>query len=988
MNPDRWQRVKELLDAALDLEPDTRATFLDENCSSDSELRKEVESLLESFEAADEFMESSPTSPAALLTPAREPWADLRIGPYRVVEEIGRGGMGTVYRAVRADDAYRKQVAIKIVRRGMDTDFILRRFKNERQILATLDHPNIARLLDGGTTPEGLPYFVMEYVDGGRQILAYCDEKRLNTRQRLELFHQVCSAVQAAHERRIVHRDIKPGNILITPKGQPKLLDFGIAKILDPELTTSTIDPTATILRLMTPEYASPEQVRGEEITVASDVYSLGVLLYELLTGHRPYRLRSRLPHEIAQVICDEAPERPSTMVGRTEIVTRIEGPVTVTPELVGRARNSQPDELRRSLSGDLDNIILMAMRKEPSRRYNSAAALGDDIQRHLEGMVVRARRDTALYRIARAARRNLTTIAVAGVAVLIAVALMIGWRFLFDANGRKGGAVAQMIPLTSFPGDETQPAFSPDGKRIAFVWEDEMHGHSDVYIKSVRGVGMERITTDPAEDLSPVWSPDGARIAWLRAAEHSTGVFVSESQPGSPQTQITTLYQNRIEAVGRHLDWSPDGKYLAAADKKSQDEPFSIVLIEVATGHKVQFSNPSPGTVGDSNPQFSPDGRTIAFIRGISSGVDDVWIKRMGEAEARRITEDKRYIISLGWSADGNSLLFSSNRAGNHALWRVAYQGGTPERVANVASNASDPVFSRDGKLMAFSQFYMDTNIWTIDLRTGLRKKAIASTQYDASPSFSPDGSQVAFRSSRSGMGEIWISAADGRNARQLTSMGNTLTGSPAWSPDGRRIAFDSRPEGQPDIFVIDVDGTNLKRITKEEREDVVPRWSRDGKWIYFGSNRGGAWQLWKAPADGGDAVQVTKSGGFVGRESPDGEWVYYARGRSVNGLRRARLDGTGDEPVTDRLRAGMWGHWALSSRGIYFGDRDPEGGWALFLIPSGKRDVQRVAFLDKPLIEADSGFEMRPGEREMLYTQVDQSGSDILMLENPLGR
>jgi serine/threonine protein kinase len=291
MKPDRWQQVKELLNEALERDPEDRPAFLESRCGSDIDLRGEVDSLLSSYETADDFMESARNPFAATATElARNPYADMRIGPYRVVEEIGRGGMGTVYRAVRADDSFRKQVAIKIVRRGMDHDFVLRRFRNERQILATLDHPNVARLLDGGATEDGLPYFVMEYIDGGKPIQQYCDEKELTTGQRLQLFGEVCSAVDSAHERRIVHRDIKPGNILVTPRGQPKLLDFGIAKILDPELTTLTMDPTATVLRLMTPEYASPEQVRGEPITPASDVYSLGVLLYELLTGHRPHR--------------------------------------------------------------------------------------------------------------------------------------------------------------------------------------------------------------------------------------------------------------------------------------------------------------------------------------------------------------------------------------------------------------------------------------------------------------------------------------------------------------------------------------------------------------------------------------------------------------------------------------------------------------------------------------------------------------------------
>ena len=241
-----------------------------------------------------------------------------RIGPYKVIREIAHGGMGAVYLAFRADDEYQKQVAIKLIKRGMDTDLIIRRFRNERQILANLDHPNIARLIDGGTTEDGLPYFIMDHVEG-LPIDAYCDAHKLSIAEQLKLFRTVCSAVEYAHQHHVIHRDLKPSNILVTAEGVPKLLDFGIAKVLNPEPPFQTVESVG--LRPMTPDYASPEQVRGETITPASDVYSLGVLLYELLTGHRPYRVKSRTPQEIERVICEEEPEKPSRAIGCIEEV-------------------------------------------------------------------------------------------------------------------------------------------------------------------------------------------------------------------------------------------------------------------------------------------------------------------------------------------------------------------------------------------------------------------------------------------------------------------------------------------------------------------------------------------------------------------------------------------------------------------------------------------------------------------------------------------
>lgn len=338
----------------------------------------------------------------------QEIFQEPNIGPYKIIRRIGQGGMGVVYLAARDDEQYKKQVAIKVVRPGMDTAFVLRRFLSERQILASLDHPNIARLLDGGTTEDNRPYFVMERIEGS-PITEYADEQRLSTIERLKLFREVCAAVHYAHQNLVIHRDIKPSNILITADGTPKLLDFGIAKLLNPDLAAQTIEATAMAVRLMTPEYASPEQVRGEQITTASDVYSLGVLLYELLTGHRPYKITSRLPQDIARVVCEQEPQKPSTAVDRVVTMENADGTtlMTITPESVSRTREGQPEKLRRKLSGDIDNIVLMAMRKEPQRRYASVDQLSNDILRHLEGRPVIARKDTFVYRSTKFIKRH-----------------------------------------------------------------------------------------------------------------------------------------------------------------------------------------------------------------------------------------------------------------------------------------------------------------------------------------------------------------------------------------------------------------------------------------------------------------------------------------------------------------------------------------------------------------------------------------------------
>jgi len=387
MTPERWQEVQRVFHDALERPQEVRPAFLAEACGADVELRAEVASLLRSAEEGTDFLE---TPPEGAVPPDPAP---ARIGPYRILGELGRGGMGTVFLATRADEQFRKRVAIKVVRQGMDPDAI-RRFRQERQILAGLEHPNIARLLDGGSTGDGRPYVVLEYVEG-QNFLAWCDAQGLGVRERIALFRTVCRAVQYAHQNLVVHRDLKPANILVTGDGTPKLLDFGIAKLLNAEVSEGPSDMTQAAQRLLTPEYASPEQMRGERITTASDVYSLGVVLFELLTSKRPYRLDTGTPEEVARVVCEQAPEKPSLACRR---------------------------EWRREIAGDLDTIVLKSLRKEPARRYVSAEQLAEDLRRHAEGLPVAAQRDTLGYRAGKFFRRHRVAAAAAAVVLVTLV--------------------------------------------------------------------------------------------------------------------------------------------------------------------------------------------------------------------------------------------------------------------------------------------------------------------------------------------------------------------------------------------------------------------------------------------------------------------------------------------------------------------------------------------------------------------------------------
>jgi serine/threonine protein kinase len=418
MTPERWQQVADTLDQILRCPAQQRSAYLSQIASSDPDLQVEVESLLASYEKADTaFLSGSAVgSLAGERDTMRENMVGRRLGAYQLSELIGVGGMGEVYRAARADDQYSKQVAVKLVRAGQDIGFVGARFKNERQILAKLDHPNIARLIDGGSTPEGVPYFVMELIEG-EPVDEYTAKHELPIKDRLQLFLHVCSAVQFAHQRLVVHRDLKPSNILVTNEGVPKLLDFGIAKLLDPAESPDALQATATLFRMLTPGYASPEQIRGEPITTTSDVYSLGVVLYELLTGQSPYRITSQSAHEIAHAVCEIEPLRPSTAIKKT----RQTGPEKSRAQAPKTWGALSQEKVSKYLSGDLDNIVLMALRKEPQRRYMSVEQFAEDIRRHLRDLPVAARQDTIRYRVSKFVARHRTGVA-GTMAVLLAL--------------------------------------------------------------------------------------------------------------------------------------------------------------------------------------------------------------------------------------------------------------------------------------------------------------------------------------------------------------------------------------------------------------------------------------------------------------------------------------------------------------------------------------------------------------------------------------
>lgn len=425
MDQNKFLKAKQIFDDALNLDASQRKIFLDEKCGDDLELKKEVLSLLNSLENTIDFLEAPITISEVDEAVFSDPYIGKQIGSYIIDGEAGVGGMGIVYTGKRNDKEFEQKVAIKILKHGITSEYLLKRFQIERQTLANLQHQNIARLLDGGRTSDGLPYLVMEFIDG-IPITEYSNQNKLNVEEKLKLFREVCTAVQYAHQNLVIHRDLKPGNILVTKNGTPKLLDFGIAKLIDEDLIDSNESLTRTGVWHLTPEYASPEQIKGEKISTASDVYSLGVLLYQILTGVQPYKISNNSPSIISKIITEENVKKPSERVKEKS-------------EINNETNIFQHEKISNQLKGDLDNIISKAMNKDPLRRYVSIEQFSEDLRRHLTGLPVIAQKDTAGYRLSKFIQRHKVGFvsSVGFIVFLIASLIAIIWQANIAANER-----------------------------------------------------------------------------------------------------------------------------------------------------------------------------------------------------------------------------------------------------------------------------------------------------------------------------------------------------------------------------------------------------------------------------------------------------------------------------------------------------------------------------------------------------------------------
>jgi serine/threonine protein kinase len=976
MTPERWRAITEIFHGAIGREAALRAAFLAEACKHDASLKSEVEAMLAAHDAAGSF---GAETFAPLATKQLAP--GTRLGVYRIETLVGAGGMGEVYRA--RDTKLQRDVAIKVLPEAFARDTErLARFEREARTLASLNHPNIAQIY-GFEESDGIKALVMELVEGPT-LADRIAHGAVPLDEALRIATQIADALEAAHDRGVIHRDLKSANVKLRRDGTVKVLDFGLAKrpsgtdARDPRvdlLTDSGLTGDGVILG--TVGYMSPEQAAGRATVFASDQFSFGVILFELLTGRRPFA-RDTSVETLSAIIRDDPPP-------------------------IGAINPAVPDSLQR--------LVERCLAKQPQHRYSDTRQIAVELGR------IRARegppedtRDLPAPSMPPPAPVRLGPAAWRGAATGLALVAVAGAIIVFSYASRSDAPIPseirlEAVPITSYTGSETEPTLSPDGSQVAFTWDGENRDNHDIYVKAIGSAQPHRLTTDPARDGSPAWSPDGTRIAFLR--EKPGGG--SEVHLISPTGGSEVLLSEIQAAAHLGLSWSPDGRSLAVVDRLSPDKHFAVFVLDARSGAKRRLAYP-PSIVGDLLPAFSPDGRTVAFNRTIEARGPFVHTVPAEGGEPKMLVPTRFPRGRLAWIPGGKEILFAAvpvtengaqprpaaqGRA-TPSLWRVAVDSGQARPLAGT-ENAVHVAVS--GHRLVYSQETSDLDIWRLDLRrapvTGDAPIRFSpSTKVDANPHFSPDGERVAFTSQRSGETAIWVVDAQGRQPGQVTGKDIVVNGAPRWSPNGKAIAFDgSQPKGDPDIYVVSASGGPARRVTTSAAIDAAPSWSRDGQWIYFPSNRNGSWHVWKVPSSGeeaGNAQQVTRRPGFgTAIESTDGKHVYFSRIMPGSDLQssiwRIPVEG-GDEEVVVETHRSSATSWDLTAEGLYFlhQERSSSGtSWVVRFQSFDRRPETEVARLRLPPFLGGPAISVSPDGRWLLSTQR-QEDSDLMLVES----
>ncbi len=886
---------------------------------------------------------------------------DQVISHYRIIQKLGAGGMGEVY---LADDlTLGRRVALKLLppEHTQDPERV-KRFMREAKAASALNHPNILTVHEVGEA-DGHRFIATEFIDGESLRATLTRTGSIGTAEALRVATQAASALAAAHEVGIVHRDIKPENVMLRRDGYVKVLDFGLAKLMEAApraADASAPGPSFAVttesgIILGTTQYMSPEQATAGNVDARSDIFSFGAVLYELVTGQPPFRGESSM-RTVAAILTQE------------------------------------PRPLPITIPAELSEVILRCLQKDPGRRFQTMAG----VKMALED--VHEESDQAAH-VTRASSPQRWAWA-ALVPVLLAGSFF-GWRALREPESTEPLAA---VPLTTLPGVVRYPSFSPDGDRVAFTWTGASQDNPDIYAQQIGSGSPLRLTSDPGNDHSAVWSPDGHWIAFLRSQSEASKSDVRLIPPlGGPERKLAEIVvRGGTLVTPPYIAWCPGSNCLVVTDSPGLEKPDALFVIALETGEKTQLTNPELPTSGDTHPAVSPDGRWLVFRRMASLFTGELHRMRLTESmtaagNPERLTPAALDAQHPTWMPDSKEILFSA-RSG---LWRLSVSAERePAHLPFVGDYGLMPVVSRSQSGRAPNLVYVrsfeDANIWRVETSSpGAAASSppvasISSTRLDDMPQFSPDGRRVAFTSDRSGGWEIWLSDPDGSNAVQLTSMGAVAAGYPHWSPDGEQIAFHSNVDGQWEVYIVPASGGKPRNLTTHSATDDFPSFSRDGHSIYFSSNRSGdPYQtVWKLPVSGGDAVQLTKTAAFAPQQSPDGAYVYYVE--TLDGASPLlRVPTSGGVPAKV-LEGVILANFAVLTGGIYYIDRPAGAGGIHYVdLPKG---VTRLRYFDfatgrsmtvaQNLGNVDLPLTASPDGRTILFGRIDSSVNDLMLV------
>ena len=808
------------------------------------------------------------------------------ISHYRILAEAGRGAMGVVYKA--EDTNLGRMVALKFLPDELATHPpALERLRREARMIAALNHPGICTMYELGES-SGRVFLAMEFLEG--ETLR--EHRRLSEGELFDIAVQVTKALEAAHERGMIHRDIKPDNLFLTKQGVVKLMDFGLAKPVEEE-SGGALQSSVT----GTSGYMSPEQTRGETLDARSDIYSLGRVLEEL------------------------AP------------------PKKLAP------------------------IIYRALADNPAKRWQSAGELLIALE---------------------AARRKRLPRAVVLISLAVALAAVAGlvvWLRFPNED-------LKPVPLVAMTGFALMPTFSPDGNRIAFVYNSPPHAGADdkagIYVKQMGGGPPIRLTSGESDHF-PAWSPDDRNIAFLRGHGKDTAVMLIPAIGGGAPRQLAKV----DTAEQSSLSWTPDARRLVLSARESEDEAYGIWLLSTETGERHRLLPPPLEKVphgavwgyGDTMSSLSPDGRVLVFARSLSTYNFNLYAVSLTrdlhpERPAQKLTDQTgQNLTGMAWAGE-REIVFSVTPT-HGGLFRMQVSGeSTPRRLRWAGTGWTvSPAVARSKRRLVYVQYRNNRNLWRLDLHTGEYRMIIGSSYAQQFPQYSPDGRRIAFDSDRSGTSGLWTCEADGENCQELTNFGGSVGGTPRWSPDGRWIAFDSRAEGNSQIYVIPSNGGPERRLTSGNADNMIPSWSRDGRWIYFNSDRSGQFCVWKAPAGGGAPVQVTHSGGGAAFESASGKYLYFVPWRGdTHALLRVPVGG-GEETQVAPLVEG-WAGLSVTAKGVYF-QTDPK---TLQLFDEKTGLIRTVARLGERSIFM--GITVSPDDAYLVFCDSN-SRRDLMLVE-----